>query len=901
MAEPAEVVRIVVKAELDAASQRATEAGFDQSMNKMTASAGKAETVVTGTANKMAGSLKTVDTGARQAGAGVQQMAQMLNAGKAPLASMTEQAISMAGALGGGGGAGAAVAGGAGRSILGAATRVIGFFGGPWGIGLAAAGFALTAFMNRQKDEASQLDEIFDKLVKSKEQSELNRQADERWANSLGGLIEAQRKLNTELDKRLSSQSKLADQAIAEQALRASQLNAYADRVAADPTKSAEVKKTARDLASQANVNLFNMQAEAARNLGKAYGDAGNAAALWGQKQADTLIRIVQTHPELQSQQHLLEGANNQLLASMQAASSAGQSFGATGRAARGLNDQLLHGKITAAAYVEQIKALARALDAQAEAAKKAKSASGRGSGLSGREVSASEAAAIARGAGLQVNSSTRTYGQQKALYDAWVAQGKPKDNPVAPPGSSAHEGARGRWALDIQFGQGVTPDLLRKVFAAQGVNLTKVFKERGHFHVEGSRSQAAGAEREAERDATRTAMEAERAAAERAQQKARFDTEMGQLDEQMLAASTTRATTMEEQLNQELAAIDASTKRTNEEYRIAEGLGRLAEGDAELLIGKNNQVAQQRKAQLVADDQQRIAEMNRQLALEAQDNVVAEASYQMSIAKTAEDRLAANMRLLDAEHERERLALQAILDATKDGEAQHELAELRMAELDRQRARNAQDARSDPANKSPMDKYRDDLHKTAGQIDEDLQQITVDGLESFNDGLTDAIMGAKSLGEVFDDVANQIIRALVRIAIQQLIIKPLADLLGAGMSSGGGGGGYQGVLGSLITGLIPHASGGAVSPGKGYWVGEHGPEPFFPAQHGQIMPNHEAAKLLGANSNDNRPNVSLMVNAPGATAETVAMIRRELANAAPTIVAAAQRSTIAQLQRPRT
>jgi hypothetical protein len=109
----------------------------------------------------------------------------------------------------------------------------------------------------------------------------------------------------------------------------------------------------------------------------------------------------------------------------------------------------------------------------------------------SGREVSSAEAASIARAAGLQVNSASRSYAQQKSLYDAWVAAGMPADNPVAKPGSSAHEGARGRWALDIQLEPGVTPELLRKVFSAQGISLSKVFLERGHYHIEGSRAQA--------------------------------------------------------------------------------------------------------------------------------------------------------------------------------------------------------------------------------------------------------------------------------------------------------------------------------------------------------------------------------------------------------------------------
>jgi Prophage tail length tape measure protein/D-alanyl-D-alanine carboxypeptidase len=106
-----------------------------------------------------------------------------------------------------------------------------------------------------------------------------------------------------------------------------------------------------------------------------------------------------------------------------------------------------------------------------------------------GRFLSSREARGIAENAGFQVNSSDRSFAQQKRLYDQWVAAGRPSDNPVAKPGSSAHE--RGN-ALDIQFGAGVNPATLRKLYADQGVQLTKVFKERRHYHIEWAKDVAA-------------------------------------------------------------------------------------------------------------------------------------------------------------------------------------------------------------------------------------------------------------------------------------------------------------------------------------------------------------------------------------------------------------------------
>jgi polyhydroxyalkanoate synthesis regulator phasin len=117
-----------------------------------------------------------------------------------------------------------------------------------------------------------------------------------------------------------------------------------------------------------------------------------------------------------------------------------------------------------------------------------------------GREVTSSEASAIARAAGLQVNSADRSTARQQQLYDDWIAKGKPKDNPVAKPGTSAHE--RGN-ALDIQFQAGITAKKIKDAFAEEGVRLTKVFAERGHWHVEWART---AAQRTASADATKDA-----------------------------------------------------------------------------------------------------------------------------------------------------------------------------------------------------------------------------------------------------------------------------------------------------------------------------------------------------------------------------------------------------------
>src|SRR3546814_9933502 len=72
------------------------------------------------------------------------------------------------------------------------------------------------------------------------------------------------------------------------------------------------------------------------------------------------------------------------------------------------------------------------------------------------------------------------------------------------------------------------------------------------------------------------------------------------------------------------------------------------------------------------------------------------------------------------------------------------------------------------------------------------MESVAVDGLTLLNNGLADVIANAKSLGDVFKGVADQIIAELARIAIQQAIIGPLLGLFGGGGSLPGTAGGMD-------------------------------------------------------------------------------------------------------------
>src|SRR5690606_19726128 len=130
--------------------------------------------------------------------------------------------------------------------------------------------------------------------------------------------------------------------------------------------------------------------------------------------------------------------------------------------------------------------------------------------------------------------------------------------------------------------------------------------------------------------------------------------------------------------------------------------------------------------------------------------------------------------------------------DAVRRGDQVAErIAQARLARIAELKSLAQQEAFR--ANQSPMEALRDQLSMSAEEMNEALESVQVRGLRTLEDGIVDAMMQAESLGDVFGNVADQIIADLIRIAVQQAIIKPLADLLGGGSMGGGGLGGLVG------------------------------------------------------------------------------------------------------------
>ena len=196
-------------------------------------------------------------------------------------------------------------------------------------------------------------------------------------------------------------------------------------------------------------------------------------------------------------------------------------------------------------------------------------------------------------------------------------------------------------------------------------------------------------------------------------------------------------------------------------------------------------------------------------------------------------------LKLLDLQRQKEEADLELILATKANTSSEWEKARLRKDQLDGIYAdRRASVMRQ---NESPAEAYGRTVNASAAAINERVQEGAINGLRDLNAGLTDAIMGTAKLGDAFENMGKRIIASLLDIAIQQAVIRPLANsLFGATDAAGNRSGGSLASIGSFFARTFGggRATGGPVSSSGWYVVGEQGPELFAPGVNGAIVPN---------------------------------------------------------------
>jgi tape measure domain-containing protein len=220
--------------------------------------------------------------------------------------------------------------------------------------------------------------------------------------------------------------------------------------------------------------------------------------------------------------------------------------------------------------------------------------------------------------------------------------------------------------------------------------------------------------------------------------------------------------------------------------------------------------------------------EAARQLEQEAQD--IAEERFRSEqealqlaydLATTEAQRRDLAHRILDAEDAYLRAKLEAVIASQTATEAEKERARIALEGLEG--TAEARRAVADRAHQGPLGRYLDQTSdpRTAAE------EAAVREIQNVRDGLAEGL--AEQLG-----TKNQFVKDLFSIFLDQVIFRPIAEAL-----AGAGGGGLGNIVGSVVGSIFGRATGGPVSGGRAYMVGENGREIFVPQQNGVVVPNH--------------------------------------------------------------
>jgi tape measure domain-containing protein len=319
-----------------------------------------------------------------------------------------------------------------------------------------------------------------------------------------------------------------------------------------------------------------------------------------------------------------------------------------------------------------------------------------------------------------------------------------------------------------------------------------------------------------------RTADEAAREAERVERDRRAFEADARRLEQDLLDAQTDLVGTAEERHRSDLQGLENA--RVSRQIEIDQQLadGRLTEAQAEELRLLTDQVAGRRRLVLLTEEAERQAQEAREIASAEADTQTVLLQAQGRLARTAEERRDVELRILAIQYAEERARLEAIVASREATEAEREIARSRLRILDQLQGADRDGVMRDTM--GPLESYLDSIRLSAGQVNESLEEIAAEGLRSVTDGLTDAIMQSESLADVFHNVAESIIRDLVRIAVQQYLIRPFTEWMTGGSGQGGGkGGGFWSAAGNIFSAFTGGGKSGFTFPGKSPLAGAAG------------------------------------------------------------------------------
>lgn len=753
------------------------------------------------------------------------------------------------------------------QMMSGGASGFAAFMAGPWGVAMTAGAIVLLPLIARMFDTRSELDKATDAAAENARKADLNRQAQEAYGRTLPGIIDAIRAQTTALQQQNQTVEQSEQLAIRQAAANEERIRGW--RNAAVQT----IPVLARAVQAQAEAN---------RSL------SGIDLAA-GIERLNTLmqqLRIAQSAVESLQRMTDNAGTNRQQAEMARISRQVNESndrlameAGNLRRAESDLNAEFSRPHSDMIEYGRRLDALRDASRARTEQIQREMQAQRRLNNETDRSLTRPVTGALmspygADRSGVPLNGRL-VPGRRHEGVDL---RGNLGDPVVAPEAGVARvlnaPGGLGLY-VEIRADSGAR-DLLAhlsgtsirsgdRVAAGQLVGLVgnSGNAARGPTHLHWQRqvngqwvnpmaavgaSGAAQAANAAQNAAEQAARQAAALAERRQRDEEQFQQQLVGLNADILDARRRQVQTEEESAASDIAAIRAEQAERDQRIRTqaAERSRRdaaqvvAANMEAGLLLARSQELAQVKIDARNAVMQHRLEEQRIDIAqrdLNDQESVL---HARGQLARTAMERRDIELRLLALQHQEEILAIEK-------QRIQGGLNAAQLAQLNRQEA--ASNARYALGQENvmrqtagPLEAFMNAIPRTAAQMNEALQNVASQGLQSIADGLTAVITGAQSMGKAFKQIANQIISDLLRIALQRAIIGPLAGLLGGLIPGGSGGGGFN--FGSFLSKNLTfdfggaRAAGGPVLPGRTYLIGEKGPELLHMGGAGHVVAN---------------------------------------------------------------
>lgn len=168
---------------------------------------------------------------------------------------------------------------------------------------------------------------------------------------------------------------------------------------------------------------------------------------------------------------------------------------------------------------------------------------------------------------------------------------------------------------------------------------------------------------------------------------------------------------------------------------------------------------------------------------------------------------------------------------------------------------------------------FAQDIAAMRGEIDTTL----VDSFARAGNVLERGLLGAMRRGSLgFDDLKRVALNTIDEISAQAV------NNLFASLPGGGIGGLLNlGGLATSVLGLPGRATGGPVAPGRGYLVGERGPEVFVPASAGRVETlDSTSSGSAGRSARDVRVSINVVAPQRASVPQSLQRSTRQLASA---------------------